>query len=258
MVFKFKNRNLSYEVYGSGDVILLLHGFLENKSMWDDFIPLLSKSNKVITTDLLGHGKSESLGYIHTMEDMAEAVYAILSNLNILKVKVVGHSMGGYVALALSDLYPNFVTDVCLMNSTFQKDNEDRIELRNRAVEMAKKNYKGLVTASFANLFAPESRIRFKSQYDDALKVALQTTVQGYIAAQKGMVERPDRFDVFNAIPGQKHIIIGKKDGLVSADAIKHIITHTKIVLHEFSEGHMSHIENKSELSYFLNLFIEK
>ena len=146
MILEYKKSSINYEVYGSGDTILLLHGFLENLSMWNDFIPILSKANKVIAVDLLGHGKTDSLGYIHTMEDMAEAVYAALSNLNISKVKIIGHSMGGYVCLAIAELYPNLVTDLCLINSTFLGDDKDRIKLRNSACEMAKTNYKTFLT----------------------------------------------------------------------------------------------------------------
>ncbi|WP_411894093.1 alpha/beta hydrolase [Winogradskyella sp. A2] len=258
MKLDYKNSTVHFNVEGEGEPLLLLHGFLENKEMWEELIPQFSKKNKVVTIDLLGHGKTSSIGYIHSMEDMAEAVYAVLKHLKIKTVKTIGHSMGGYVALALADLYPKLISDLCLMNSTFESDSKERQDLRLRAVKMAKTSYEQLVRTSIAGLFAPESKEKFKSKYNDALKVALKTTVQGYIAAQKGMAIRPNRLDVLNCINGKKHIIIGKKDALVNEEELSKSIINTSIELIELSEGHMSHIENKSELSYFLKHYIEK
>jgi pimeloyl-ACP methyl ester carboxylesterase len=85
----------------------LLHGFLENQKMWDKYIATFAE-NRVITIDLLGHGETECLGYVHSMEDNAEAVQAVLAELRIRKAILVG-SMGGYVALAFAELYPDFV-----------------------------------------------------------------------------------------------------------------------------------------------------
>ncbi|HMK06883.1 MAG TPA: alpha/beta fold hydrolase, partial [Flavobacterium sp.] len=67
----YKNTKVSYTDIGKGTALVLLHGFLENKKMWHDLIPPLSKKYRIITIDLLGHGQTESLGYVHTMEDNA-------------------------------------------------------------------------------------------------------------------------------------------------------------------------------------------
>jgi hypothetical protein len=111
---------------------------------------------------------------------------------------------------------------------------------------------------SFANLFTPESREVYKQEYEKALKLALLTPVQGYIAAQEGMTLRPNRFEVFKNLEGKKLIITGKKDALINGEKIANYMANTNIDIEEFSEGHMSHIENKSELSYIIKCFIEK
>ena len=79
----FKNAKIHYKDFGKGKAIVLLHGFLENSTMWNDFINEWSRQNRIITIDLLGHGKSECLGYVHSMELMAEAVAEVLSHLKI-------------------------------------------------------------------------------------------------------------------------------------------------------------------------------
>ena len=108
----FKNTKISYSDQGKGTAVVLLHGFLENKSMWNAFIPELSIRNRVIAIDLLGHGETECLGYVHTMEDQADMVHSVLQELKIRKVVLIGHSMGGYIALAFAELYPENVKEL--------------------------------------------------------------------------------------------------------------------------------------------------
>ena len=258
MILEFKNSNIYYTIEGNGPTVILLHGFLESTAMWANLVPELSKQHQVIAIDLLGHGQTDCLGYVHSMEAMAEAVFAVLNHHNIEQAHVIGHSMGGYVALAMAEKQPRFFKGVCLMNSTFEADDQERQLMRSRASKMAQTNFKSLVRMSFANLFAPESRETFEKEYDAALKLALKTSAQGYIAAQEGMKLRPNRFEIFKALKSKKLIIIGKKDTVVNGKKLIRKIKETTIDYVEFSEGHMSYIENKEELSYLIKLFIEK
>ncbi|WP_426432049.1 alpha/beta fold hydrolase [Winogradskyella sp. HB-48] len=258
MTLDYKNIKLHYTISGKGDTVVLLHGFLETIAMWKDLEPEFARTHQVICIDLLGHGQTESLGYVHTMNDMADAVLAVLKHLKIKRAKVVGHSMGGYVALALAEQQPQLFEGLCLMNSTFEADSEERKVLRSRANEMATTNFENLVRMSFANLFAPESRVSFKVEYEWALDIALKTSLQGYMSANEGMKLRPNRFNVLKSLNAHRLIIAGKKDALIDRDKLVSQLTNTDIDYTELSEGHMSHIENKSELTYFLLHFIEK
>ena len=84
-ILHYKSTKISYTDQGKGTVVVLLHGFLENKKMWEDFAPEFSKKNRVVTIDLLGHGGSDCLGYIHSMEDQADMVHEVLQELKIRK-----------------------------------------------------------------------------------------------------------------------------------------------------------------------------
>ncbi|MFR9661325.1 MAG: alpha/beta fold hydrolase, partial [Rikenellaceae bacterium] len=86
--------------------VVLLHGYLESMLVWDDFIPLLYKDVRVVTLDLPGHGLSVVMDEVHTMEFLAETVASAMKVLGVERYAVVGHSMGGYVALALASLHP--------------------------------------------------------------------------------------------------------------------------------------------------------
>jgi len=258
MILDYKNSNIHYTTEGKGEAIVLLHGFLETIEMWKNIIPEFSKSHQVISIDLLGHGQTDCIGYVHTMDDMAEAVLATLEDLKIKKAHFIGHSMGGYVALALAEKRPDLFKGLCLMNSTFEADDKQKKQLRSRANEMAKTNFNNLVRLSFTNLFAPESKHKFQNEFNEALQIALKTPLQGYIAASEGMKLRPNRFKVFNNLKAKKLIIIGEKDSLIDGVSLINQIRNTEIDYVNFSEGHMSHIEDKSDLTYNLLRFIEK
>lgn len=80
------------------------------------------KKNRIICIDLLGHGHTGCLGYVHSMELMAETVEAVLKHLKITRSTFIGHSMGGYVALAFAEKNPDALRGLCLMNSTASPD----------------------------------------------------------------------------------------------------------------------------------------
>ena len=246
--FLHKNTKISYSDSGTGNAIVLLHGYLENSSMWDFCIPEMAKYNHIIAIDLLGHGKSECLGYIHTMEDQAEMVFALLQHLNIKKATLIGHSMGGYVALAFAELYPESLKSLVLMNSTSYEDSADRKKNRERAIKMVKKDYTTFVRLSIANLFSPENRELLINEIEKVKLEALKTPLQGIIAAQEGMKIRKERTDIFQDLKVPKLLILSKKDPVLDFQENLRQIENTAIKLATLNDGHMSHIENREEL----------
>ncbi|HBK82149.1 MAG TPA: alpha/beta hydrolase, partial [Flavobacterium sp.] len=189
----FKNTKISYSDTGSGSAVVLLHGFLENKSMWQAQIPVLSKTNRIIAIDLLGHGATDCIGYMHTMEDMAAVVLHVLKELKIRKVVLVGHSMGGYVALAFAELNPEMIKGVVLLNSTSRADSEDRKQNRDKAIKAVKQNYKTFIAMSISNLFSEKNRTLLENEIIKVKDEALKTPLQGIVAALEGMKVRKDR-----------------------------------------------------------------
>jgi pimeloyl-ACP methyl ester carboxylesterase len=183
MILQYKGITIFYTDKGHGKTIVLLHGFLENSSMWTPFISELTKKNRVVCIDLLGHGKTGCLGYIHTMELMAVAVKAVLNHLKINQSILIGHSMGGYVALAFAKNYKNNILGLCLMNSTTKADSVERKKNRDRAIIAVKYNYKSFVRIAVVNLFRPKNRKLFSKQIKPIKQEALKTPVQGIIAA---------------------------------------------------------------------------
>ena len=258
MILEYKNANIFYTDEGKGTAVVLIHGFLENTAMWQNIVPALSKKNRIITIDLLGHGKSDCLGYIHSMEMFAETINAVLKHLKIRKCILVGHSLGGYVTLAFAEKYPQKIKGLCLLNSTSNEDDEERKTLRLRANKMIQHNFTNMVRMSFANLFGKKSKKLYKEEINAALQEALQTPIQGYIAAQEGMRIRPNRNSVLIKNDFKKLIIIGEKDPVLDFETSLEEAKKTNTELVVFPNGHMSHIENKEELITVLKEFVKK
>lgn len=252
----YKNTKISYSDSGKGNAIVLLHGFLENQTMWQNLVPELSKKYRVITIDLLGHGESGCLGYLHSMEDNANAVHSVLSKLRIRKAIFVGHSMGGYVGLAFAELYPATVKGLVLLNSTSKADSEERKTNRNRAIKAVKKDYVGFIRLSIANLFNPDNRERLVYEIEKVRAEALKTPLQGIVASLEGMKIRKDREVLLHLTPYPKLLVLGEKDPVLNyEDGLKQI-ENTTVKLAAFPDGHMSHIENREELKkVLLNFF---
>lgn len=253
----FKNTKIHFKDIGKGNAVILLHGFLENSTMWDAIIPQLSKKNRVITIDLLGHGQTECLGYVHSMELMADAVHTVTKHLKIRRATFIGHSMGGYVALAYAEKYPDAIKGLCLMNSTSKADSLERKKNRDRAIKAVKQNHKTFIRMSISNLFRPKNRKFFAAKIKEIKREALKTPLQSIIASLEGMKIRQDREAVLHFGPFKKMMIISKKDPVLNFDSLLEQTKNTDIITVQLPDGHMSHIENYELFSYNIMHFIE-
>ena len=257
MILEHKGINLFYTDSGHGNTVVLLHGFLENSSMWHPFIPKLSKNSRIICIDLLGHGKTDSLGYIHTMELMAEGVEAVLNHLKIKQSTFISHSMGGYVSLAYAEKNPDKIKGLCLINSTSQADSADRKKNRDRAILAVKQNHKTFIRLAVSNLFGLKNRHLFTKEIKRIVNEAIQTPLQGIIAALEGMKIRPDRETYFSAASFKKMMIISKNDPVLKYNLLINEAENCNVKIIEFPDGHMSHIENESDFLFNIMYFIE-
>lgn len=253
----YKNITVNYSDTGKGKVVVLLHGFLENNDMWHYLIPELSKKYRTIAIDLLGHGQTDCLGYVHSMEDNADVVHAVLSELRIRKVFLAGHSMGGYIALAFAELYPESVKGIALINSTSKADSPERKTNRDRAIKAVKQNYKNFVSLSVANLFNEANRDRLSDQIEHVKREALRTPLQGIVASLEGMKDRKDREIILHEAHFPILLILGKKDGVLNYEDNLLQAENPGVELVIFPDGHMSPIENKEALQETLLAFFK-
>ncbi|RZS99563.1 alpha/beta fold hydrolase [Aquimarina brevivitae] len=256
MTISHKGIKIQFQESGVGKNIVFLHGFLENLTMWNSIKPHF-KDYRCISIDLLGHGGSECLGYIHTMEQMAAAVLEVLEYLEVSNAVFVGHSMGGYVSLELAYKYPNMIKGLILLNSTSYADSEERKLSRDRAIEIVKNNPNAYTSMAIANLFAIENRKKYADQILAIKNQASNTPLQGIIAALEGMKVRKNLSNTLKYLAVPKAIFAGTQDPVLAYEQSVAESNYTNTELVTFEGGHMSYIENKSKFIKSLHSFLE-
>lgn len=260
MYFSFRNTAIHYKIKGSGKAVVMLHGFLESSGMWDEYAETLSESFQVILIDLPGHGESAFFSSDTTIDLMAEMVNALLDELKIKKVGMVGHSMGGYVTLAFAELFKRKLDCFILFHSTAFEDSEDANERRKNAVEMLAAHPELFVKQTIPGLFREKTLFKFSSEKHKLIKSALKTgAFNGYIEAVKAMRLRPDRIHMLRTkIP--KLFIAGSFDPVISENVSFrqiHFLRHGDGIFLEES-GHMGFIEEKEKAFALIHQFLNE
>lgn len=256
MVIEFNGIPINVEDQGSGEPLVLLHGFLENNTIWDRFVPLLKDKYRVIRPDLFGHGKTPSAQEVYSMRDFADSIAAVLDALHIKTATFIGHSMGGYVTLAFLENYPHRIDALMLLNSTSKPDSEDRVKERNRAIKIVKKRKKDYVRSSISNLFAESSRVKYKDVLEHHVTMAAAQESQAIIASLKGMRGRKERTETLKAFTGKKSIVTGEKDPIIPLAEISEVAEYTHSNIYVLPDGHMSYIEQQKKVEEAFKEFL--
>ena len=231
--------------------LVLLHGFMEDSRMWNELIPSWRKAGDVLCIDLPGHGKSDSFDTVHSMELMAEVVWFVCKNLNLQNIALLGHSMGGYVALAFAEKYPELLGKFGLFFSTPLADSPERQLMRDKASQLVQQNKNSFVRASIPQLFDPEMRMKFKEEINEQITQSLELSTQGIVAAIQGMKNRPDRSNILthppkHLVPNDMIVIAGQADTVIPFESVERWWSWPAIGLRYASpSGHMGHITNR-------------
>ena len=226
--------------------VVLLHGYLESMLVWEDFIPYLYKEVRVITLDLPGHGISVVTGEIHTMDFLADTIADALKALRIEKCTLVGHSMGGYVALAFCERHSEMLDGLVLFSSTPNPDTPEKAENRRREIALVKAGKKDMLArVAPAAGFAEQNRTRMRDYIEDLTEQVFITEDEGIVALLNGMIARRDQNEMLRRSPVPQLFILGKKDNYIPPEAAEKIIAEhpqAKVVWLENS-GHMGFLE---------------
>ncbi len=251
MILNYNNTPIYYEIQGKGPALVLLHGFLESITMWEPLIPKTIENKTVITIDLPGHGKSGCIGKVHSMELMAEVVHYILKYHTIKSATFMGHSMGGYVALAYAEMYDAEVNTLILLNSTPAEDSADRKRNRDRLLKVISSNPNAFIEMAIRNLFTEETQEKYASEIQKMKNEALKFPIEGIIATIKGMKNRKDRTLILKKFSKEKYMICGIHDPIIPFKDSETLATLSGSELIKVNGGHMSLIENYDEIENF-------
>jgi pimeloyl-ACP methyl ester carboxylesterase len=253
------NNKLVYKVSGSGAPVVLLHGFAEDHEVWANQVAALEKSYMVIVPDLPGSGASARLDET-SMESMAEAVKSILENEKIDQTVVIGHSMGGYIALAFAEKYPQFLKGLGLFHSTAFPDTEEKKETRRKGIEFIKKNGAYLfIKQTTPNLFTENYKLKNSDKVVTFIEHLKDFDPQSLIAYYYAMIARPKRTLVLKNFSKPVLLIIGKNDVAVpykDSLALSHLSSTTYVTILEHS-AHMGMMEEISKSNEALESYLQ-
>ena len=225
--------------------VVLLHGYMESMVIWDEFVYLLRDHVRVVTLDLPGHGVSIVAGEVHTMEYLAECVALTMEALGIARYSVVGHSMGGYVALAMCELYADRLDSVVLLSSTTSADTQEKCERRRREIELIKAGKKNMLARLVPHAgFAPQNAKRLADRIEDVEELVMITEDEGVMAILAGMIERKDRDDVLRKSPVPHMLIFGKWDAYIPLDVAEQLAA-------QHPEARVVWLENSGHMGFY-------
>lgn len=226
--------------------VVLLHGYLESILVWDEFIDLLKGDLRVVVLDLPGHGVSMVSFETHTMEYLADCVGLTMEAMGINRYSVVGHSMGGYVSLAMLDKYASHLDSIILLSSTTSADSQEKCDRRRREIELIKAGKKNTLARLVPHQgFAPENVKRLKDYIEDLSELILITEDEGVIAILGGMIERKSRGEQLRDSGIPHMFIFGRHDHYIPQDVADEMIAadpNAEIIWLEHS-GHMGFLE---------------
>ena len=213
-----KDIQFAYDRRGKGAALVLLHGYPLDHHLWDNVVPLLEDTFDVIIPDLRGFGESTITDSSPTVEDYASDIAALLDHLGTQKTAIVGHSMGGYVALAFARLYPDRITGLGLVSSQVLADPPDRKEGRYKSARDVSENGIDSVVATMTPKFTADEKLQ-------AFARAAMERQQpaAFIGALKAMAERPDSVPLLDSLEVPVVIIHGTSDALIPVDRAREV-----------------------------------
>jgi len=249
MFFSYKKGQIHYTDSGTGKEIILLHGYLESSEVWNGFAEKLQAHFRIISIDLPGCGMSDVYGEVHSMEFMATAIKKLLDSLKLKKVFMTGHSLGGYVALAFLELFPDRLSGYCLFHSQPFPDTPAALEKRRREIEIVKVGKKNLMYPdNVIRMFATSNLGKFSNALQKSKDIAAQIPGEGIIAVLNGMMIRPSRLSFMEEGKVPCLWILGLMDNYIPCEHIQTMVNlpfNAKLFVLKNS-GHMGFIEEQN------------
>jgi len=256
-IFAFQGGDIRYSDCGSGNCIVLLHGFTESLDIWENLTAILCKDFRVIAIDLPGHGESSVYGDIHTMSFMAQTVKTLVDFLNISDLLLIGHSMGGYVCLEFAKQYPAMLSGLGLFHSHAMPDSDTEKKNRDRVIELVKSHKFEFLNQFIPSLFAPENQIGLQKEIEK-LKTDAEVNMSeiAILAALEGMKSRNGHISTLAEMEVPVFYIIGKKDSRINVSSvIAQTLLPPDCWVQVLDCGHMGYLEAPQQTVSFVRSF---
>ena len=257
------NLTVSYSDQGPADapVIIFIHGFPLNKSMWDMQAEALKDNYRVIAYDIRGHGNSDPGIDEFFIELFVNDLWQFMEKLGIEKAILCGLSLGGYIALNAVLKYPDRFDSLILNDTQCIADTSEIKENRCLAItRIMNDGVEQYADEIIENLFAPESFARKKNEIIGVKEMIISTPKQSLCNTLRALAERKETCDRLPEISIPVLIMVGKEDKITPIAAARQmhekILNSTlKIIQHA---GHLSNLENPPEFNFQLVKFLER
>lgn len=245
---------------GSGPYIFMVHGFAEDHSIWSQQAEHLGKHFTCILPDLPGTGMSLLSANSISIEDMARFIYEVALQEKTEKFIFLGHSMGGYIALAFAEKYPSMLAGFGLIHSTAYADDEQKKENRLKSIRLIEGNGKEVfLKAMVPNLYAEASRANKEQAISEHLTIALGISSTSLVEYYKAMIARAERTHVLKTAEVPVLFAIGKWDNAVPYTDMLHqsAMPNRSMVYFDSEIGHTGMLEAPEKLNSILNSYCE-
>jgi pimeloyl-ACP methyl ester carboxylesterase len=253
-------RALHHVEKGSGYPLVLLHGFPLDSRVWQNQLDGLSDRYRVVCPDLQGFGKSASTQPF-SIDDQAEAVHAHLQQIGALPCALGGLSMGGYVALAFAQKYPEQIDGLILVDTKAAGDTPDAKAGRMKMIDLVKKQGAPAVADQMMPRMVAENSIITQPQTVDLLRQIIEAcpprTIENALLAMR---DRPDRTDLLPSIADPVLILVGESDAITPVEAAQQMkdgIPHAVLTVIP-DAGHMSPMENPKAVNAAIRRFMDE
>ncbi len=241
--------------------LVFLHGYLETLYVWDDFIKTLPESLRIIAIDLPGHGLSGSNKDENSIAFMADVVKSVLDLCRIESAYVVGHSMGGYVAIEAIKRHSERFSGIILMHSGPGADSEEKKIDRDREIELIRKaKLHMIVKMGIPKMFAKENLRKMDEKIAEIEQISETHDPEGIVATIYGLKNREDNLAFMKKIKIPLLIFFGMDDYHIPVDKAMYLqneLPGAKCIFLQHS-GHNGFLEEpqvvKEEILKFLEM----
>lgn len=213
MIAHLNDIDMFYLVRGKGRPVYLLHGLALDHSIWLEMVDTYADQVQFVIPDLRGHGCTPLGDADASLEQIAKDIIQLADLLGHQKFTLAGHSLGGYIALALAEAYPERLQGLVTVTSHARADSPEKLE--NRLVQARQASFEGIKVMSdeLIERMMPEGEL---AQPDEHMcEVVSNSSAEGFINGQNAMAKRPDRLHVLRSLPCPVLAIAGEKDRIL-------------------------------------------
>jgi 3-oxoadipate enol-lactonase len=223
--------------------VILIHGFPLARAIWDAQSDALNAIARVVRLDLRGAGKSSVPDGPYLMERLAADVATLLDALGIERAALIGHSMGGYVALAFARMFTERVSHLALVSSRLAADTPEHAAARRELADRTERAgaIEPVVETYLPRLLARKTLAERHEVVERAYAIARQTSPAGAAATLRGMALRAPSDDIAADLDVPVLVIAGGRDQMVP-------IEESRDVARRFARGQIAECNESAHL----------